>query len=85
MTMLLRDEDRGHVIISEAALHLALAEKEININSLLNELRLMAAENCQDDRLTKICAARAWLREFFIPEFAKQRALYLQFLTGLNE
>lgn len=70
MTMSLRDENRGHVIISEAALHLALAEKEINVNALLNELGLMATDNCHDDRLSKICAARAWLREFITPRLA---------------
>lgn len=85
MTMSLRDENRGHVIISEAALHLALAEKEINVNALLNELGLMATDNCHDDRLSKICAARAWLREFITPGLSEQRALYLQILTGLNE
>lgn len=83
--MSLRDEHRGHVIISEAALHLALAEKEININALLSELGLMATDNCHDDRLSQICAARVWLREFVTPGIVKQRAPFLQILTGLNE
>ncbi|EOW6672919.1 hypothetical protein ACOZZ3_003739 [Cronobacter dublinensis] len=56
-----KDEGRAHVIISEAALHLALAEKYINIHSLLNEPGLMATGNCRDECLSKISEARAWL------------------------
>lgn len=83
--MPLRDEDKGQTIISEAALRLALAEKEININSLLIELGHMATDNCHDERLNKIFVARTWLREFIIPVPAEQHALYLQILAGLNE
>lgn len=83
--MLLRDEEKGQGIVSEAALRLALAEKEININSLLIELGLMATDNCHDDRLNKIFVARTWLRDFLTPGLAEQRALYLQILAGLNE
>lgn len=83
--MPLRDEDKGQTIISEAALRLALAEKEININSLLIELGHMATDNCHDERLNKIFVARTWLREFISPVPAEQHALYLQILAGLNE
>lgn len=83
--MPLRDEDKGQTIISEAALRLALAEKEININFLLIELGHMATDNCHDERLNKIFVARTWLREFITPVPAEQHALYLQILASLNE
>nr|WP_191091048.1 hypothetical protein [Pantoea stewartii] len=85
MTVLLQDDEKGHVIIGEAALHLALADREINITSLMNELRRMATDNCSDDRLSKILEARTWLRAFLTPGLVKQPVPYLQTLAGLNE
>lgn len=49
--MLLQDDGNGHVIIGEAALHLALAKKEISVISLIAELGYMAADKCSDERL----------------------------------
>lgn len=40
--MLIQDDEKGHVIIGEAALSLALGEREISVASLLSELGLMA-------------------------------------------
>lgn len=83
--MLLQDDEKGHVIIGEAALHLALADREINVASLLNELRRMAADHCSDDRLSQISEARSWLRAFITSGATVQTVPYLQTLAGLNE
>ena len=52
--MLFQDDSKGHVIIGEAALHLALAKKEISVISLIAELGHMAADKCSDERLYEI-------------------------------
>ncbi|MBA4823430.1 hypothetical protein H2241_21065 [Pantoea ananatis] len=83
--MLLQDDEKGHVIIGEAALHLALAGKEINVASLMNELRSMAAYHCSDDRLSKISEARTWLKPFIRPVTSMQSVPHLQIFAGLNE
>ncbi|MEB6537105.1 hypothetical protein MXM51_21595 [Pantoea stewartii] len=83
--MLLQNDEKGHVIIGEAALHLALADREINVSSLLNELRLMTTDHCSDDRRSRISEARSWLRAFITPGATMQTVHYLQTLAGLNE
>ncbi|MCX3311004.1 hypothetical protein ORN12_18765 [Pantoea vagans] len=83
--MLIQDDEKGHVIIGEAALHLALAEKEINVISLIAELGHMAAKASCDERLSDISEARSRLKKFINPGFAAQPVPYLQTLAGLNE
>ena len=83
--MLIQDDEKGHVIIGEAALHLALAEKEINVISLIAELGHMAANESCDERLGDISGARSWLKKYANPETAVQPVPFLQTLAGLNE
>lgn len=83
--MLIQDDEKGHVIIGEAALHLALAEKEINVISLIAELDHMAVNVSCDERLSNISDARSWLKKHANPEPAQQRVPFLQTLAGLNE
>ena len=83
--MLIQDDEKGHVIIGEAALHLALAEKEINAISLIAELSHMAANESCDERLGDISEARSWLKKYVNPGPAEQRVPFLQTLAGLNE
>ncbi|WP_336750088.1 hypothetical protein [Pantoea vagans] len=83
--MLIQDDEKGHVIIGEAALHLALAEKEINVISLIAELGRMAAGVSCDKRLGDISEARSWLKKYANPGCAEQPVPYLRTLAGLNE
>lgn len=83
--MLFRDDEKGHVIIGEAALSLALGEKEISIASLFTQLGFMAKSERNEDRLTKISEARSWLSSFKSPAVAQKQVPYLQTLAGLNE
>ncbi|PWK94316.1 hypothetical protein C7431_11152 [Pantoea allii] len=83
--MSLLDEERGLVIIGEAALHLALTDREIDINSLMDQLKSMATVSCSDDRLCKIFEAISWLKKFISPGFERQSVPYLHILNSLNE
>ncbi|WP_380177856.1 hypothetical protein [Kalamiella sp. sgz302252] len=66
--MLFQDEEQGHVIIGEAALHLALAKREITALSLIAELGRMRASVKSNRRLHELSEARNWLRTFITPE-----------------
>lgn len=83
--MLFQNDEKGHVIIGEAALSLALGEKEISVATLFTELGHMAKSERNADRLTQITGARNWLRSFESPTLAQQQVPYLQTLAGLNE
>ncbi len=83
--MLTKDDRKGHVIIGEAALYLALAEKEINVLSLIAELGHFAANVSCDERLRDIFEARNWLKKCAYSERAEQPVPFLQILAGLNE
>ncbi|MFB4363343.1 hypothetical protein RAC65_22105 [Pantoea sp. BS_8] len=80
-----RDEGRARVTIREAALHFVLAEKDINIHSLLDEPGLKATGNCRDESLSKIAEAIAWLGEFIPSGLSARPEPYLYILTGLSE
>ncbi|TPD95645.1 hypothetical protein FJP68_02555 [Pantoea vagans] len=83
--MLIQNDEKGHVIIGEAALSLALGEKKISIASLFTQLGLMAKSENNADRLEKIDKARNWLSSFTSPAVAQQQVPYLRTLAGLNE
>lgn len=83
--MLFQNDEKGHVIIGEAALSLALGEKEISIATLFTQLGYMAKSESNADRLTKIAEARNWLSSFESPAIAQQQVPYLQTLASLNE
>lgn len=83
--MTVQHEGKGHVIIGEAALSLALGEKEISVQSLISELGHMAEAGGSDNRLTEISEARSWLKSFHEPEQAVRHVPYLQTLAGLND
>lgn len=84
-TVLIQDDEKDHVIIGEAALHLALAEKEINVISLLAELGDMAANVSCDKRLGDISEARNWLKKYANPGRTEQHVPFLRAPAGLNE
>ncbi|MGP2446661.1 hypothetical protein [Pantoea ananatis] len=83
--MSLRDEERGLIIIGEAALYLALTEKKIDINSLMEQLKSMATGSCSDNRLCKIFEAISWLKKLTSTGFERQSVPYLHIINSLNE
>ncbi|NIF23972.1 hypothetical protein [Candidatus Pantoea multigeneris] len=83
--MSIQHDGKGHVIIGEAALSLALGVKEISVHSLISELGHMAEADGSDNRLTEIAAARIWLKSFHEPEQAVRLVPYLQTLVGLSD
>ena len=83
--MLFQNDEKGHVIIGEAALSLALGEKEISIATLFTQLGYMAKSESNANRLAQITEARNWLSSFTSPTAALEQVPYLQTLAGLNE
>lgn len=83
--MSIQHDGKGHVIIGEAALTLALGEKKISVQSLIAELEHMAQAGGTDNRIAEISEARSWLKSFHEPEQAVRRVPYLQTLAGLND
>ena len=83
--MSIQHDGKGHVIIGEAALSLALSEREISIESLIAELGFMARAGGSNARLTEISEVTNWLRSFHEPEQAFRHVPYLQTLAGLND
>ena len=83
--MSIQHDGKGHVIIGEAALSLALGEREISVHSLISQLGHMAEAGGSDSRLTEISEARSWLKSFHEPEQAVRHVPYLQTLAGLND
>jgi len=82
--VLFQDDEKGHIIIGEAALSLALCRKEISVANLFSQLGLMSKSESNIDRLTQIAKARNWLMSFESPSVAEAQIPYLQTLVGLN-
>ncbi|MDR6352553.1 hypothetical protein [Pantoea sp. SORGH_AS_0659] len=83
--MSIQHDGKGHVIIGEAALSLALGEKAISVRSLIAELGHMAQAGGSDKRLAEISEARSWLKSLHEPEQAVRRVPYLRTLADLND
>ena len=62
--MLFHNDEKGHAIIGEAVISLALGEKEISLDTLIAELGLMAETETRARRLTEISEARRWLQGY---------------------
>ncbi len=83
--MFIQDNEKDHVIIGEAALSLALSEREISVASLISELCKMAKAGGTTERLNKIAGAQRWLGHFSAHGVDTERVPYLQTLAGLSE
>lgn len=81
--MFFHDDESGHNIIGEAALSLALSDKDISVNTLLAQLRLLAENETSDLRLMQISDASNWLRSFRRPG-QRTRAAH-PWLAGNND
>lgn len=83
--MVKQNDNSGNVIIGEAALSLAIEEKDINVSSLFNQLSHMARKENSVRRLLLINEARSLLVSFDPPEQVLTQIPYLQKLAELNE
>ncbi|MDF7649428.1 hypothetical protein F3J38_04380 [Pantoea sp. Acro-805] len=83
--MSIQHDDKSQVMIGEAALNLALAEREISVQSLISQLDHMAAASGSQARRSEISAASLWLKSFDDPWHAARHVPYLQTLAGFND
>ncbi|SFN06983.1 hypothetical protein SAMN05216516_102198 [Izhakiella capsodis] len=74
--MFFHDDESGQTLIGEAALSLALSDKDISVDTLLAQLRLFAENEISDLRLIQISDATHWLRCFRQPGQRNPPALY---------
>lgn len=78
-------DEKGYVIIGEAALALALREQNIDVLSLINELNSMAEFSLNDERLYSISEARSWLIGLNVIGEEAEAVPYIKTLTSLND
>ena len=61
------EDMNGHAVIGEAAVNLAVREKEITVGALMAELKVMLkAESLSGSRSQRISDAIGWLHDFRI-------------------
>jgi len=82
--MLIHNQENEHAIIGEAAMSLALAEREISVASLFAELSYMAECGTTPGRLEEISAAIVWLMCYGTSGISVTRIPYEQIRSGLN-
>jgi len=81
----IQHDEKGYVIIGEAALALALREQDIEVPSLISELTSMAESTINDERIYSIFEARKWLVNFSSTGQETESASYIKTITGLND
>ena len=62
--MFYHDDEKGHIIIGEAAVSLAVAGQDISVELLIKELSAMAEGDVSDAKFKEIFEARCWLQGF---------------------
>lgn len=75
--MSIQHDEKGQIVIGEAALALALSEKEISLNALIMQLSRMEAGCVTHERIQSIVNARNWLMSFEHPQEAAECLPYL--------
>jgi hypothetical protein len=80
--LLFYDEQKGHAVIGEAAVSLAVNDQQISVDALMNKLTLMAEVESSDARLQLIYDARKWLSSFLQPANRNRAELNWLTLTG---
>lgn len=83
--MSIQHDEKGYVIIGEAALALALKEQDIEVPSLISQLTSMAESTIDDERIYSIFEARKWLMNFDSTGQDAVPVSYIKTLTGLND
>jgi len=81
----IQHDEKGYVIIGEAALSLALKEKDIEVTSLINELSRMAESSVSDERIYSIFEAKNWLANVDLTGIGAESVPYIKTLTSLND
>lgn len=80
--MFYHDDEKGHIIIGEAAVSLAIAGQDITVESLIKELAAMAEADVSDEKLAEIFDARRWLQGFRQYGSREQAELHWMTMTG---
>ncbi len=75
--MSIQHDEKGQIVIGEAALALALSEREISLNTLIMQLSRMEVGCVTDERIQSIVKARNWLMSFEHPQDAAACLPYL--------
>lgn len=83
--MSIQHDAKGYVIIGEAALSLALKEQNIEVNSLINELRSMAKSSVSDERRYSIFESINWLVNVKFTGKDVESVPYIKTITSLND
>lgn len=83
--MLFHDDEKGYAVIGEAVVNLALGEKDITIDSLIAELRLMQQAESHKKRSQEITEAINWLKSFRTVGSRGQTGLYWFNATALDD
>lgn len=76
-------DEKGYVIIGEAALSLALKDLDITVPSIIRELTRMAEGSISDERIYSISEARNWLIQATERDVAS--VPYIKTILGLND
>jgi len=77
------DDEKGHIIIGEAAVSMAVAGLDITAEFLINELGVMAEGDVSDARLEEIFDARRWLQGF--RKYSSREQAEMHWMTGLEK
>ncbi len=83
--MLFHNHEKGHAVIGEAVINLALDGKEISVETLIAELGLMAETETRAAKLTEIAEARRWLQRYQHHDVRHQSELHWLTVTGRND
>jgi hypothetical protein len=76
-------DEKGYVIIGEAALSLALKGLDITVPSLIGELTRIAEGSISDERIYSIYESRNWLIQ--ATERDVESVPYIKTILGLND
>lgn len=76
-------DEKGYVIIGEAALSLALKGLDITVPSLIKELTRIAEGSISDERIYSIYESRNWLIQ--ATERDVESVPYIRTILGLND
>jgi hypothetical protein len=78
-------EEKGRVIIGEAALALALRKQNIDVPSLMTELGRMAEGSLSSERIESVFKARDWLSNLSASGKAAESVPYIKTISSLND
>jgi len=83
--VLFRNDEKGHAVIGEAVISLALGEKEVSVETLIAELGLMAETETRAAKLAEISEARRWLQGYQHYDTRNQSELHWLTVAGQDD